>query len=83
MATGVWHHFLATGDAGFLEELWAMVERAVGFALAWQRPGGELVWSVDPDGTPGRYGLLTGSSLGLFQSPLRPGVRPRARPRTS
>ena len=62
VATGVWHHFLSTGDAGHLEGLWETVERAIGFALAWQRPGGELVWSVDPDGTPGRYGLLSGSS---------------------
>ena len=62
VATGVWHHFLSTGDAGHLEGLWETVERAIGFALGWQRPGGELVWSVDPDGTPGLYGLLSGSS---------------------
>jgi hypothetical protein len=66
VATGVWHHFLATGDSGFLEDLWTNLERAVGFVLSWQRPGGELVWSVDPDGTPGRYGLLTGSSSAYF-----------------
>jgi len=66
VATGVWHHFLATSDSGFLEDLWGAVERAVGFVLSWQRPGGELVWSVDPDGTPGRYGLLTGSSSVYF-----------------
>jgi hypothetical protein len=66
VATGVWHHFLATGDAGFLEELWGVVERAVGFALAWQRPGGELVWTVDPDGTPGDHGLLTASCSAWF-----------------
>ena len=62
VATGVWHHFLATRDSGFLEDLWPCVERAIDFVLNWQRPGGELVWSIDPDGTPGGYGLLTGSS---------------------
>ncbi|HLN06134.1 MAG TPA: hypothetical protein VK217_07640 [Acidimicrobiales bacterium] len=66
VATGVWHHFLATGDSGFLEDLWPLIERAIDFVVAWQRPGGELVWSVDPDGTPGRYGLLTGSSSAYF-----------------
>ena len=66
VATGVWHHFLATKDSGFLEDLWPMVERAVDFVLGWQRPGGELVWSIEPDGTPGDYGLLTGSSSAYF-----------------
>ena len=66
VATGVWHHFLVTGDDGFLEDVWPVIERAIDFVVAWQRPGGELVWSVDPDGTPGRYGLLTGSSSAYF-----------------
>ena len=66
VATGVWHYFLVTADAGFLEDLWPVVERAIDWVLEWQRPGGELVWSVDPDGTPGQYGLLTGSSSAYF-----------------
>jgi len=66
VATGVWQHFRVTGDRGLLEDLWPMLERAIDFVLNWQRPGGELVWSVDPDGTPGRYGLLTGSSSAYF-----------------
>ena len=45
VATGAWHHFLVTGDSGFLEDLWPVIERAIDFVLAWQRPGGELVWS--------------------------------------
>lgn len=66
LATGVWHYFLVTRDSGFLEELWPSVERAIDFVVNWQRPRGELVWSVDPDGTPGNYGLLTGSSSAYF-----------------
>jgi len=66
VATGAWHHFLVTGDSGFLEDIWPVIERAIDFVLAWQRPGGELVWSIDPDGTPGGYGLLTGSSSAYF-----------------
>jgi hypothetical protein len=66
VATGVWHYFLATRDSGFLEDLWPSLERAIDFVISWQRPGGELVWSVDPDGTPGSYGLLTGSSSAYF-----------------
>jgi hypothetical protein len=66
VATGVWHHFLVTGDSGFLECLWPVLERAIDFVLAWQRPGGELLWSIDADGTPGSYGLLTGSSSAYF-----------------
>jgi hypothetical protein len=62
VATGVWHHYLATGDEGFVRAMWPMVERAVRFVLSWQRPGGELVWSVREDGTAESYALLTGSS---------------------
>ena len=61
-ATGVWHQFLATGDSGFLATLFPTVERAVGFALASQLTSGALRWSVEPDGTPGRFALLAGSS---------------------
>jgi len=66
VATGVWQYFLVTRDSGFLEALWPSVERAIDFVVSWQRPGGELVWSVDPDGTPGGFGLLTGSSSAYF-----------------
>jgi hypothetical protein len=63
VAVGVWHHYLATGDTGFLESMWPVVERAMGFVLRLQQPGGQILWSVEPDGvTPGRFALLTGSS---------------------
>jgi hypothetical protein len=62
VATGAWQHHLVSGSLGFLERSWPMLERAIAFVLAWQRPGGEVVWSVEPDGTPGRFALLAASS---------------------
>ena len=62
MATGVWWHYLCTGDLGLPGGMWPVVERAVGFVLRLQQPGGEVLWSMDPDGTSGRYALLTSTS---------------------
>jgi hypothetical protein len=62
LATGAWYYFLLTGDRGFLEALWPAVEGAIGFALRLQQPGGEIIWSMDPDGHVGRYALLTSTS---------------------
>ena len=63
VATGAWHHFRVTGDT---------VGAAVDVADARQGPRPSCcassattvpsLWSVDPDGRPGRYPLLTGSS---------------------
>ncbi|HUY63922.1 MAG TPA: hypothetical protein VMV14_05340 [Acidimicrobiales bacterium] len=61
VATGVWHHFRITGDLSMLEAMWPVVARAIDFVLRWQRHDGAILWSVDPDGRPGRYPLLTGS----------------------
>jgi hypothetical protein len=49
-ATGVWHHFLATGDAAFLREAWPVVEGAIECVLTLQQPGGEVWWARDEDG---------------------------------
>jgi hypothetical protein len=62
IATGVWHRYLLTGDRGFLESLWPVVERAVDFVLELQTPRGEILWARHPDGTPWTFALLTGSS---------------------
>ncbi len=62
VATGVWHHFLLTGDEGFVETMWPVVERAVDFVLELQRPRGEIIWARHADGTPWSFALLTGSS---------------------
>jgi hypothetical protein len=62
VATGAWHHFRVTDDRAVLEAMWPMVDRALSFVLRWQSEDGSVLWSVDPDGRPGRYPLLTGSS---------------------
>ncbi len=62
VATGVWCHYLITDDPRLLEAMWPVVDRAMGFVLGLQQPGGELLWSMEPDGTPARFALLTGSS---------------------
>ena len=62
VATGVWQHWLVTEDKGFVEELWPMVERALGFVTSMQTPRGEIVWARHADHAPWDYALLTGSS---------------------
>ena len=66
VATGTWHHFLATGANTFLADMWPVVERAVGFVLDLQQPGGEVLWARHADGTPWSFALLTASSSTLF-----------------
>ena len=60
IATGIWHHFLITGDREFLHRFWPMVDRALGFVLALQSPHGEIQWAVDGDGKPLMDALITG-----------------------
>ena len=62
VAAGAWWHYLRTGDIGFLEWMWPVIEAAVDFVLRLQQPGGEVLWSMDPDGHLGRYALLTCNS---------------------
>jgi len=62
VATGTWHHFTATSDRGFLAATFEMVEAAIDFVLRLQQPGGVVLWCLEPDGSRGRYALLTASS---------------------
>jgi hypothetical protein len=62
IAAGVWHHWLLTGDRGFVETMWPVVELAVDFVLDLQTPRGEILWARHADGTPWSFALLTGSS---------------------
>jgi hypothetical protein len=72
VAVGVWHHFSRTGNRRFLLEHWPTVERAVAFVLAHQRADGTVTWCREPDGSPGRFALLTGSCSILLS--LRAGL---------
>ena len=62
VAAGVWHRWLGTGDRGFAEAMWPVVERAIDFVLDLQTPQGEILWARHADGTPWSFALLTGSS---------------------
>lgn len=62
LAAGVWHHYLITGDRGFLETMWPVIEPAIDFVLDLQTPRGEILWARHADGTPWSFALLTGSS---------------------
>jgi hypothetical protein len=59
IASGVWHHYLCSGDTAFLEELWPVVETAIDYVLTYQRESGEIAWRGDD---PVDGALLTGSS---------------------
>ena len=61
-ATGIWHHFLATGDCDFLRATWQMVEAAVECVLTLQQPGGEVWWARDEAGRTWKGALLTSCS---------------------
>lgn len=45
IATGVWHHWLVTGDREFVQLMWPTVERALDAALTMQRPDGAIDWA--------------------------------------
>ncbi|MER5766735.1 prenyltransferase/squalene oxidase repeat-containing protein [Streptomyces sp. NPDC001985] len=62
VAVGTWHHYLATGDEAFLDLMWPVVYAATEFVLRLQRPGGQIGWKREADGTPVTDALLTGSS---------------------
>jgi hypothetical protein len=62
VATGVWHHWLATGDDDHAEAMWPVVSRAIDWVLDLQTPSGEIVWARQVDARPWSYALLTGSS---------------------
>ncbi|HEY8569018.1 prenyltransferase [Microbulbifer sp.] len=62
VATGIWHHFLITGDRESLSRFWPMVEKALNFVLALQSEHGDIQWAVDGRGEPMRDALITGCS---------------------
>ncbi len=62
IATGVWHHYLVTGDREFLQALWPTVEGAIDFVVALQTEHGDIHWAVDREGRPMEDALITGCS---------------------
>jgi hypothetical protein len=66
IATGVWHHVLATADRGFAERMWPTVAAAIDFVLGLQTATGEIHWAHGPAG-PIPESLLTGNSS-VYQS---------------
>jgi hypothetical protein len=61
-ATGVWHYYCATGDRGFLTEIWPTLLRAIDFVCSLQEDDGTISWAVAPDGAVWHAPLLTGCS---------------------
>jgi hypothetical protein len=62
VATGVWHHYLVSGDRDFLRAMWPMVDKAIVFVLALQSKHGEIDWAVDAEGVAKGDALITGCS---------------------
>ncbi|MFT5011609.1 MAG: hypothetical protein ACI9HA_000256 [Dinoroseobacter sp.] len=62
VATGVWHHYLVTADKNFLENMWPVVEAAIGFALSLQGPQGQIYWCEDTTLGIQEDSLVTGCS---------------------
>jgi hypothetical protein len=50
IATGVWHHYLITGDRRFLLAMWPVVRGAMQFVCALQSPHGDIAWAQDANG---------------------------------
>jgi hypothetical protein len=61
LATGVWHHWCATGDPSFVARMWPTVERGLDAALTMQRPDGAIVWA-NAGGVPVADALVTGNA---------------------
>ena len=61
IATGVWHHVLATGDDDFAERMWPTVHAAIDFVLNLQAGTGEIYWAHGAGGVLPEA-LLTGNS---------------------
>ncbi|MEE8056616.1 MAG: prenyltransferase/squalene oxidase repeat-containing protein [Pseudomonadales bacterium] len=59
-ATGVWHHYLISGNAEFLFRMWLAVEKAIAFVLSLQSEYGDIQWALIPDGRSKDDALVTG-----------------------
>lgn len=62
IAAGVHHHFLASSDPAFLEQMWPTVQRAIGRVLKMQRIDGSIAWAEDGAGNLWDGALVTSSA---------------------
>jgi hypothetical protein len=62
VATGVWHHYLITGNDAFLSDMWPTVAKAIEFVLGLQAPTGEIYWALDTRTGINKDALVTGCS---------------------
>lgn len=62
VATGVWHHYLATGRRDFLKDMWPVVASALNFVLSLQAGTGEIYWALDTRTGINKDALITGCS---------------------
>jgi hypothetical protein len=62
IASGVWHHWLATSDRAFIDHVYPTVERAIDWVMSMRRPNGTIRWAREEHASPWDYALLTGSS---------------------
>lgn len=62
VATGAWWCWQLGGGRELLDAAWPLIDRGIDWCLQYQRPGGEIVWSVGPDGVPGSFALLAANS---------------------
>jgi len=66
-STGVWHHYLISGDARFLADLWPVAAAAMDFVTGLQAPSGEIYWALDTRTGINKDALVTGCSS-IFKS---------------
>ncbi len=62
VATGVWHHYLISGNHRFLGDMWPTIDRAMKFVLSLQAPSGEVYWALDTRTGINKDALVTGCS---------------------
>lgn len=62
VATGLWHHYLISGDRAFLADLWPTAVAAMDFVLGLQAATGEIYWALDTRTGINKDALVTGCS---------------------
>lgn len=62
VATGVWHHWRATGDRDFLVRMWPVVAPALDAVVAMQAPDGTIRWTRSVAGALADESLVTGNA---------------------